>query len=302
MTGLFKLVIRLALIGGITLVGATLIAGPDRMHALYTSLQDKVEQAIDDNIDDPAAMRRQLRDLEKQYPARISQVRGDLAELNEQIRQIEREKAVAERVVELADEDLLAMDERIDRVQGHVTATADNGAHSECTSARLELDQAFQRAGHIKQTQAAYSARAMDAERDLGYLQKQATRLEELLAKLESERARFQAQIWQLDRQVDAMARNERLIGMMEKRQETIEELGRYRVHSLDQLEAKLSEIRARQEATLDVLANTEQQYSYEDRAKLDLDFEAQNTSNDWDSQARMSIRSVSADQLPHNF
>ena len=38
--------------------------------------------------------------------SRIAQVRGDLAELHEQIRQLEREKAISERVVAMADRDL----------------------------------------------------------------------------------------------------------------------------------------------------------------------------------------------------
>ena len=91
---------------------------------------------------------------------------------------------------------------------------------------------------------------------------------------LETERSEFQAQIWQLERQVDAIARNDRLIGLMEDRKQTIDECSRYEVASLDQLHARLSEVRTRQEAELEYLAGDSQRVGYEDMARMQLDAE----------------------------
>ena len=120
-------------------------------------------------------------------------------------------------------------------------------------------------------TALAYSQRAQDATRDLGYLQQQEERMIALLSQLEGEHAQFRVQLMQLDRQVDSVARNERLISLMEKRQETISELSRYDAGSLDQVQGKLNQIRAKQEAELELLANAEYRSSYENRARFEI-------------------------------
>ena len=91
MAGLFKTLLRVGVVttacGGLAL----LIAGPDRASALVGQAHDTIIQHIDATIDDPVALRKQLRELEREYPERIAQVSGDLAELNEQISQLEQE-------------------------------------------------------------------------------------------------------------------------------------------------------------------------------------------------------------------
>jgi hypothetical protein len=61
----------------------------------------------------------------------------------------------------------------------------------------------------------------------------------------------------------------------MEKRQNTLSELSRYDAGSLDQVEGKLNQIRTRQEAQLEMLANAEYRSSYENRARYELDSES---------------------------
>ena len=91
------------------------------------------------------------------------------------------------------------------------------------------------------------------------------------LLQLEGERAQFQTQIQALSRQVDSIARNERLIGLLEKRNRTIEECSNYDVSTLDQLTGRLSEIRSRQEAELDMLSSHQGRTDYEDLARMEL-------------------------------
>jgi hypothetical protein len=76
-----------ALAGGAT----ALIAGPERVGAVFQQAKTTVNAAIDQNVEDPIAMRAQLRDLEGQYPERIAMVREDLAELETQVAQLSRE-------------------------------------------------------------------------------------------------------------------------------------------------------------------------------------------------------------------
>jgi hypothetical protein len=106
----------------------------------------------------------------------------------------------------------------------------------------------------------------------MGYLQQQEQRLTALLGQLETEHTEFQTQMWALDRQVDQISRNDRLIELMEKRQTTIEDNSRYSASSLDQIAGRFADIRARQEAKLETLGTSTSTSNYEDRAKFDLD------------------------------
>lgn len=270
---LTKTLIRIGVVGTIVGAGTLLVAGPDRVGALLQQARSTVHTAIDGAIDDPVALRAQLRKLEGQYPEKIAEVRGDLAELREQRAQLERDLEVGARVVRLAEADLTDLGALIARAE-QTRQTRDGYAvvRVRFDNRALDLDQAYARATNIRNLRDAYAARNGDTERDLGFLGEQEQRLSELLAQLETERAEFQSQIYQLDRQVDAIARNDRMIDMMERRQETIDKHSRYRVASLDQLRGRFADMRAQQEARLQTLAASTQSTSYEDRAKMELD------------------------------
>ncbi|MCP3919845.1 MAG: hypothetical protein GY711_30295 [bacterium] len=274
--GMFKTgVVTTAVLGAVA-GGALLLAGPNRARAVVHQFHDKVVTSIDNAIDDPVALRGQLQELEREYPKRISAVRGDLAELNEQVRQLQREKSISERVVALADRDLVELE---DMVEAARTAHAERGAGARLASITFDDKvYSFQRAANklnrIRTTRMAHASRASDAEHDLAYLNQQAERFGEMLTQLEAERAQFQTQIFQLARQVDSIERNDRLIDLLEKRERTIERCSNFDVSSLDQLMGKLSQIRTRQEAELDVLASSRKQVSYEDMARIQLDEE----------------------------
>jgi DNA repair exonuclease SbcCD ATPase subunit len=264
------LVIGALVVGGIGLVTAA-VAGPERTQALAAKLQSNVVESIDRRIDDPTALRAQLRELEKEYPKRVNALRGDLAELREQMRQLEVERSVAMRVVELAEADLGRLENDV-----AMKLAASSDMHRTASDGRFDqhgtaLRQARTRLEQVKQTRFVYGERAADAQRDLGYLAQQAERLEEAVMQLETERAQFRAQLWQIERQVDAIARNERLIDMMKDRQKTLDQVGRFEAQSLDHLTGRLSQVRSRQEAELEVLGNEQRSVNYEDQARFEV-------------------------------
>ncbi|MEW6071186.1 MAG: hypothetical protein AB1726_01145 [Planctomycetota bacterium] len=274
MFSFLKKFIRVGVITLLLVVGAGAVAvavvGPGRAHAVLSSAQDHVQQAIDGAITDPSALRQQLREMEREYPERISQVRGDLAQLNEEMRQIERERAICYRVVELAQMDLNA-------VQGELSSGAVPAENRlSAGGARVApVNRLAVRARQIENTRMVYANRAEDAAVELSYMHQQAGRLEELLAKLETEHAQFKGQLLALSRQVDAIARNERLIELVEKHNRSFQECSRYEAVSLDQITARLHEIRTRQESELDVLAQAQEVGDYENVARQQLAAEA---------------------------
>ena len=100
------------------------------------------------------------------------------------------------------------------------------------------------------------------------------TRFEEAMSQLEAEQAEFQIQLFHLNRQVDSIQRNERLIEMLADRKRTLEECTSYDVSSLDQITGKLEQILVQQAAHLDVLSSVQQAVNYEDMAKEQLNDE----------------------------
>ena len=116
----------------------------------------------------------------------------------------------------------------------------------------------------IQQMRDAYSSRAADLSQELFVLSDQENRLSDLLDQLQTEQSEFQSQLWQLDRKVDAAARNERLIALMKKRQDRIDDHSRYDAISLDNLNRQLDGIRAKQEAELARLAGYSAEQDYQ--------------------------------------
>jgi len=264
-----KVGVMSALLLGLAGAGAFALMGKGRTKAVVHELQDNLLESIDAHLDNPELMRSQLRDLEHEYPERIAQVQGDLAEIRHEIRHVEQEVAVSERVVVLADEDL-------GRLRTQVSSQLPAESGTQLASLRLDGDTYTPDAAHtrlerIRATRTAYANRAGDARHDLGYLEKQAGRLEELLARLQGEQTEFRAQVVGLNRQIDAISRNERLISLLEKRNQTLAECSQYETVSLDQITSRLDQIKGKQEASLDLLASEERATDYEDLARAQI-------------------------------
>jgi len=263
-----RLVVIGGLVGGVGFIAAQTPRGRALMHQVHTSITQRIDAAIDD----PIAIRGQLRELEAQYPERIAEVRGDLAELQQQTDALEREFRVSERVVELASADLNQLKALISRGR---EAQAEDGfrvVRVRFERESLDLKSAYARASAINQFRDAHAARIGDIGRDLNLLDLQESRLVELLTQLETEQAEFQTQLWQLDRQVDAIARNDRMIALLEKRQKSIDRYDRYSAESLDQVQGKIAKTLAEQEGRLTALATASTSRSYEEQAKHELD------------------------------
>jgi len=267
----FKVGVGLTVLTGAALGGALLIAGPQRTSAVIEQVHADILDRIDDNVNDPAALRSQLQSLEAEYPERIGQVRGDLAELNQQIRELRREQAICERVVEMARADLGTLEPVMNEAASLRAAGNTNVQVVAWDDKVYSYGRAKRQLNQMEQTVLAYTNRGADAAHDLAYLEQQGIRLDELLTTLETERAQFQSQLAQLNRQVDAIARNERLIALMEKRNRTIDECSRYDGVSLDHLTSRLDEVRKIQSVELDILANSQKQMDYEDMARMQL-------------------------------
>lgn len=272
--GITKTAVRVVVVGTLLTGAAALIAGPQRIAALAGLAREKVVNGIDATLGDPVALRAQIRELESEYPKRIGAVRSDLAEVRSQLEALTRDKAVAEKVVDMATHDLGEMKGLLGRAESARTDQPSAIINVRFNDQSLSLDQAYSRATQINNTLTAYTSRIADADRDIGFLQQQQTRLEELLNTMETERAQFQAQAWQLDGQIEMISRNDKLIELVEKRQASMDSYDKYTAVSLDQVTGRIAKIRAEQEARLQGLSAHTKGEDYETKAKTMINAE----------------------------
>ncbi len=268
---LIKGIVRFGVISALALGTGAVVAewaSPGSVSAMAGQAKNSITNAIDNNIDNPVALRAQIRALEAEYPRKIGEVRSDLNDVQEQIGQLRHQLAVSDKVVALTRADLAQLDSMIEQARG--VQSQHNGAVVRVSFQRtsLDLSGAYAKRAQIEQTAKFHAERVKELTRDLGYLVQQEQQLAALRDRLETEQTEFQAQLFQLDAQIDSIDRNDRLIAMMEKRQKTIDEQSRYRTDSLDQLHAKLSSIRTEQQARLEAITNADHARDYETEAE----------------------------------
>jgi chromosome segregation ATPase len=260
-------ILRWGIIGALA-VGVSVVLFPDHVAVLRT----KAEAAMNKVIDDPIALRRQLAQLAEEYPDRIAEVRGEIAEVDQQIKQFERDVDIASRVVAMATEDLQELKTLVARAESEAETTS-RAVMIRHEGVRFDLDEAYAEGRRINSVRLSYEDRLAHDKFQLKFLAEQKGRLSEILEKLEDEYNTYQTQLWQLDRQIDAIERNERLIELTEEQQATLESYERLgKVQNLKQVEARLAELRAKQEAQLEHLQSRRINNDYEERAEYELD------------------------------
>ena len=262
-----------ALAGGAAAIVAE-TARPGSVGAILHPTSGMVGSVIDSNIDDPVAMRAQIRKLQAEYPEKIAEVRADLHEVREQMGQLERELNVSSKVVELTANDLSLIETGIERARAAQAGNQGAIVRISFQENRLSPQDALSKRSQIAQTKAVYQTRMGEVETELRFLADQESQLDDLLTRLETEQAEFQAQLFQLDAQIDSIARNDRLIAMMEDRQETIDEHSRYEAHSLDQIRGRLDRVRGEQQARIASISRQDKVYDYIAEAEMLTDQE----------------------------
>lgn len=276
MSGIVRGIVRYSVIGGLCLGGVTLLVGPSRVAAVYDQVRFKVAETIDENIDDPILLRRQLEHLQAQYPSRIESVQKDLAAVQADIAELEHDTQVAQRTVALVGQDQAQMTDLIQLAEAKKASGVQFVAIRHDDD-KMYLPEAYKKVEKLEATRSFYTQRVDDNEMHLSYLKQQQGRLEALLVQLETEQAQFETQLWQLDNQIAAIDRNERIIEEMKAREKKYNMAITDRVASLDQLNAKLTELREEQERQLAQLAKKQESISYWDKARLQVQSEGEN-------------------------
>lgn len=265
-----KGLLRWGLISAAVIGGTTILVGPERVAAGFAQVKSMASHLFDDFVDDPVALRHQLEGLAEQYPDRITEVRTEIAQIDMQLDQLTQDNEVADRVVALTTDDLEEI--RIAVVDAEASEELGHKVAIRRGSFRVGIDQARSEARRIAGIRAAYEDRRIGNEQQIGLISNQRDRLEEILDQLECEYGEFEEKLWVLDRQIDAIERNDRLIEMTEEQQALLNDYERLgKVGNLRQLEAKLEELRMTQEAQLQSLEKHGVKGEYERRARDEM-------------------------------
>lgn len=265
-----KGLLRWGLISAAVVGGTTILVGPERVAAGFDQVRTMASHVVEDFVDDPVALRRQLQGLADQYPDRITEVRGEIAQIDIQIDQLNHDNDVADRVISLTSDDLEEI--RVAVVDAEVSMEAGQKVAIRRGSFRVNIDQARSEARRIAGIKANYQDRLNSNDQQVSLISNQRERLSDILGQLEDEYGQFEEKLWVLDRQIDAIERNDRLITMTEEQQAILrdyEKLGK--VGNLRQLESKLEELRITQEAQLQALEKHGVKSDYERRAREDI-------------------------------
>ncbi|MBM4112213.1 MAG: hypothetical protein FJ253_02390 [Phycisphaerae bacterium] len=264
----FRTVLRWSLIAGIGVGALAMVVGPNRVGAAADQIRTWSQDAIDRMVDDPIALRRQLEQLGAEYPGRIGQLRGEISQLDRQLTQLSQECEVSRRVVAMTTSDLEQMQTALAAAApvaaGPTARTA--SLHSRDASEAGRIRAEAKRVQHIR---SSHQDRLTGGEKQLVMLKDQREKLATVLQKLEREHGDFQVKLAALDRQIDAVGRNQRLIEMAREQAKVLAEYERCgRVGNLGQLEGRLEQIRLEQEAQLQVLLQAGEGDPYEAAAR----------------------------------
>ncbi len=268
-----KSIFRWGLVGGLVVGGLALVS-PGFRHAAGTAVaqvKHKATDVINSCVDDPVALRHQLASLAEEYPERIQEVKSELAKVDTQLAELNRDTEIAQRVVAMTTEDLSDLKRLVQRAEDEMNSGVRSVA-IRYEGVRYNLSEAYAEAEHVNTVRNTYRDRLAADEQQVKFLNEQKSRLVEILAQLETEYEQYQAQLWQLDHQISAIERNERLIEMTKRQQDTLDSYSRFgKVGNLKQIQSKLAELRTLQDAQLQQLSKMRSQSDYERKARFEM-------------------------------
>ncbi len=277
-------IVRWGLITGLALGGATLLVGPERVAAGLAHIRTKAQSVVDGAMDSPTALRRQVQQLADQYPDRIADLERELGEVDYQIDEFTEDSEVAKRVVALTGDDLEQLKVLIVKADA---VEAGRPVFVRFEGIRFDVNQAKGEYARISKLRSSYQDRFASNQQQLEVLQTQKARLAEVHGKLTDEYSTFETKMWQLDRQIDAIERNDRLIEMTEQLQATLATYDKWgQVGNLKQIEGKLRELRQVQEAQMQRMQAAGIHVDYEKAARHAMELQKEQSGSGETSEA----------------
>lgn len=246
---MFRWFMRLTFVAlvGIVAVG---FLGKHRVHRCLDQARHSLQSAVDSAIDpgEEAKLRRRLESVQQLLPGRIAEMQVALAEVDGELAALERDAQLCRRVVAFCERDLEALE-----------ASVDAGPALKA----LQLEE-------IARVKATYEARLEQGRAAAHDLGEERTMIAQALSELEAEQARLDWEARRLEREIDQLRRNGRLIEVLEANRIAREDaITRADLDSLRRVRAAIAEKRAAQDVRLQELRRRRLAGDYEARALL---------------------------------
>jgi len=246
--------------------GGAAVFGPYRVQELCRYVKETAAENLDDMIPDEVELRHDMEKLREEYPARIAELKSMSDEIARQLAEVERDRSLCREVLTLCGEDLEELRPKLETPNQDVPAAV---MKVEFRGAVFTRTEAAERSRKILDIKELYEARLAAANGSVDLLESERARLRAELVELQKEYDQFIAGYRGLERQIDLLRHNEKLIEIASRK----ERLGRLDsagwVRSLDAVQRAIERRRTEQEERLRSLKVGNPAAEYEARARV---------------------------------
>jgi chromosome segregation ATPase len=260
----FGRMMRWAAISTLVVVGLVAVVGVTRVKTAFWSMREHLRHNVDELVDSRVALRHELAKLQKEYPARIADLKCQLREIDRDLAACEKDRRISEEVVTLCEADVELLRERL-------AENEEGGGYAsvEFRSELLDHERAVARASRIAETASSYRARLGDLEQERRMLGEERGRLQTELLDLEREYRSFQAEAGSLAREIESVKRKEKLVALAEREQRDREDLFQDRATALARVKERIERRRIELDERLKAARTYPSGNEYETRARL---------------------------------
>lgn len=267
----FKAVFFVGLVGLGTLGVAVAVLGKHRARDAVKSLQKMAQSEVDELIRRQNDMKEQLAALREQYPRQVAALRAQQAEVDQQVKQLEKEAQRCTDIIALCDEDISALTR-----QRKAAARAEAGATAiSFRGSRYSMAEAETLVVRINSTREMYTRRLSEISAEREVLAAEKAQLASELELVTAEQQEFEAEYQSLVREIDRLKRNQELIEIAERRTGQGSCKHGESMETLSKVRSALDKARMEQEERMKSARIAPRQSDYETRAKL-LEIERQ--------------------------
>ncbi|RIK61884.1 MAG: hypothetical protein DCC64_12000 [Planctomycetota bacterium] len=261
----FKTIFIVGLVGLGTLGVAVAVLGKHRARDAVRSLQKMAQSEVDELIRRQNDMKEQLAALRDQYPKQVAALRAQQAEVDQQVKQLEKEAQRCTDIIALCDEDISTLTR-----QRKAAAQSQAGtAAISFRGGRYSLTEAETLTVRIHSTREMYARRLAEIGTEREVLASEKAQLASELELVTAEQQEFEAEYQSLVREIDRLKRNQELIELAERR--TGQGYCRHgeSMETLSKVRSALDKARTEQEERMKSARIAPRQNDYETRARL---------------------------------
>ena len=266
MTRFLMRLLKYSVVLVLVLVTAGAVFGPWRIREVLRYVKHTAVQNVDGMIPDEVKLRNDIEKLREEYPQGIAELKSMVAELSRQLQEMEEDRGLCREVLALCEEDLGQLRPG---VEAPGAAPGARAARIEFRGASFSYEEALERSRKILDIKDLYGARLKSTTASVELLQSERERLNAEQIQLRKEYDQFIAQYRCLEREIDLLKRNERLIEIAGRRDRLDRLDSSNWLRSLDSIKAAIERRKTEQQERLRNVKVGNPVAEYETRARV---------------------------------